>query len=141
MEELETLTRKTLYFLIGGATLAAEGITKAMEEWSTQAQTLVDDCVQEGEIRYSQWTQDQPGSDIPSDHSHRPDPTDGYRPAPQVPRPPSEILRQRLLTLVRGDQAAADRLLLQEKQTNPGQTDRWYWEKVIYDLERDRQGG
>lgn len=138
MEELETFTRKTLYFLIGGASLAAEGITQALEDWSAQAQTLVDDCVEEGETRYGQWTQDSTGSNTPPE---RPDPTVGYTPDPQMPRAPSETLRQRLLTLVRGDHAAAERLLLQEKQTNPGQTDRWYWEKVIYDLERDRQGG
>ncbi len=134
MEELEDFGRKTLYFLIGGATLAAEGITKAMEDWSTQAQTVVDDCVQEGEIRYGQWTREQEGS------SSEPDQNDGYTPNTVVPHAPSETLRQRLMALVRGDQALAERLLLQEKQSNPGQTDRWYWEKVIYDLERDLQG-
>lgn len=133
MEELETFTRKTLYFLIGGASLAAEGISKAMEDWSTQAQTLVDDCVHEGEVRYSQWSHEQ---QVQDNQSHIQ--TDRNSIHPDVPRAPSETLRQRLMNLVQGNQAQAERLLLQEKYNNPGQTDRWYWEKVIYDLERDR---
>lgn len=135
MEELEDFGRKTLYFLIGGATLAAEGITKAMEDWGNQAQTLVDDCVHEGELRYDQWTREQGESSSEPDQANN-----DYTSSTEIPRAPSETLRQRLMTLVRGDQSLAERLLLQEKQSNPGQTDRWYWEKVIYDLERDLKG-
>ncbi|WP_242055459.1 hypothetical protein [Nostoc flagelliforme] len=43
-----------------------------------------------------------------------------------------------LLTLLKGDVATAKRLLLQQRRRKPGQSDNWYLEKVIYDLERDR---
>lgn len=48
------------------------------------------------------------------------------------------ILRQRLLRLVGGQWAIAERLLDQAKFDSPGMTEEWYLEKVIYDLERDR---
>jgi hypothetical protein len=70
----------------------------------------------------------------------------------QVPRKPSgkvshsyrtdprnRALQGDLLTLLKGDVPAAKRLLLQQRQRNPGKSDNWYLEKVIYDLERDRR--
>lgn len=58
-------------------------------------------------------------------HSYRNDPKNRY-------------LQSDLLILVKGDVAAAKRLLLQQRRKHPGQSDNWYLEKVIYDLERDR---
>jgi hypothetical protein len=58
-------------------------------------------------------------------HSYRNDPRNRY-------------LQADLLTLLKGDVPAAKRLLLQQRRKNPGQSDNWYLEKVIYDLERDR---
>ena len=46
-----------------------------------------------------------------------------------------------LLQAVKGNKALAKRLLEQAKFKYPGKSDRWYAEKVIYDLERDRAGG
>ncbi|MBE9050654.1 hypothetical protein IQ243_09550 [Nostocales cyanobacterium LEGE 11386] len=47
-------------------------------------------------------------------------------------------LQRRLLILLKGDVAAGKRLLAQQRRRQPGQSDNWYLEKVIYDLERDR---
>jgi hypothetical protein len=44
----------------------------------------------------------------------------------------------RLYQLVRGDIDLANRLIFNAKRKYPGKTEKWYWEKVIYDLERDR---
>ncbi|MDZ7956545.1 MAG: hypothetical protein RMY34_01330 [Aulosira sp. DedQUE10] len=53
--------------------------------------------------------------------------------------PKNRELQKRLLVLLRGDIAAAKRLLKQQRQIQPGKSDNWYLEKVIYDLERDRR--
>ncbi|WP_242063488.1 hypothetical protein [Nostoc sp. FACHB-892] len=52
--------------------------------------------------------------------------------------PRNRALQSDLLTLLKGDVATAKRLLLQQRRRKPGQSDNWYLEKVIYDLERDR---
>ncbi|BAY94784.1 hypothetical protein [Tolypothrix sp. PCC 7601] len=59
-------------------------------------------------------------------HSYRTDPRNRY-------------LQGDLLILVKGDVATAKRLLAQQRRKNPGKSDNWYLEKVIYDLERDRR--
>ncbi|MEH2269074.1 MAG: hypothetical protein V7K68_11675 [Nostoc sp.] len=53
--------------------------------------------------------------------------------------PRNRYLQTDLLTLLKGDVASAKRLLAQQRRKNPGQSDNWYLEKVIYDLERDRR--
>ncbi|WP_230966173.1 hypothetical protein [Nostoc sp. NZL] len=53
--------------------------------------------------------------------------------------PKNRYLQSDLLILVKGDVATAKRLLVQQRRKNPGQSDNWYLEKVIYDLERDRR--
>ncbi|HBL13764.1 MAG TPA: ABC transporter ATP-binding protein [Cyanobacteria bacterium UBA11162] len=52
---------------------------------------------------------------------------------------PSEKLQHQLFVLLQGDWKRAKRLLDSAKQNHPGFSEDWYWEKVIYDLERDRQ--
>lgn len=52
------------------------------------------------------------------------------------PQPGVGALRKQLLTLV--DRKTGDRLIAWEKQKNPHQSERWYLEKVIYDLKRHR---
>lgn len=66
----------------------------------------------------------QPGGKV--SNSYRNDPRNRY-------------LQADLLTLLNGDVAAAKRLLVQQRRNNPGQSDNWYLEKVIYGLERDRR--
>ena len=48
-------------------------------------------------------------------------------------------LENKLLTMLYGDRAGAQRLLNGAKQMYPGKPNDWYWEKVISDLERDRR--
>ncbi|MGB3239782.1 MAG: tetratricopeptide repeat protein [Geitlerinemataceae cyanobacterium] len=50
----------------------------------------------------------------------------------------SNPLQQRLLMLVGGQWALAERLIEQAKYYYPNMDEDWYLEKVIYDLERDR---
>ena len=53
--------------------------------------------------------------------------------------PKNRALQADLLILLKGDVPAAKRLLGQQRRNNPGKSDNWYLEKVIYDLERDRR--
>ncbi|MEJ1930815.1 hypothetical protein WDZ92_11185 [Nostoc sp. NIES-2111] len=53
--------------------------------------------------------------------------------------PNNRRLQHQLIQMLRGDTATAKRLLAQQRQRNPGRSDNWYLEKVIYDLERDRR--
>jgi hypothetical protein len=52
--------------------------------------------------------------------------------------PHNRSLQHQLVRMLQGDVATAKRLLKQKRQQQPGQTDNWYLEKVIYDLKRDR---
>jgi hypothetical protein len=51
----------------------------------------------------------------------------------------SPKVQRKLFSLLRGDRAAVERLIAHAKARNPGQSEGWYWEKVIFDLERDRR--
>jgi hypothetical protein len=57
---------------------------------------------------------------------------------PQTHGSVSAETERHLLRLMNGDRTAALRLVAQAKQRNPGRSEQWCWEKVIYDLERDR---
>ncbi len=48
-------------------------------------------------------------------------------------------LKSRLISLLAGDSAAAERLVNSRKQSDPGMPENWYWERVMADLERDRR--
>lgn len=52
--------------------------------------------------------------------------------------PLSRAVQNKLLKLVADDRKTAIRLVNQLKMRNPGMPEDWYWEKAIYDLERDR---
>jgi len=52
---------------------------------------------------------------------------------------PSLELQQTLLALVGGNMAIAQRLIDIAKQEHPNMPEVWYWQKVIFDLESDRQ--
>ncbi len=56
-------------------------------------------------------------------------------------RIPSNTTVQRLLTLTNGDQRLARRLLQSVMDRHPDKSEVWCYEKVVYDLERDRQRG
>ncbi|WNZ28184.1 hypothetical protein HJG54_35310 (plasmid) [Leptolyngbya sp. NK1-12] len=53
--------------------------------------------------------------------------------------PPHHPLRIKLLTMVGGDVGTANRLLQQCQKNHPGMETEWYFDKVIYDLIRDRR--
>jgi hypothetical protein len=50
----------------------------------------------------------------------------------------SSSLERKLLSLVGGDQSLATRLLFNIRWKNPQKSRTWCYEKVIYDLQRDR---
>ncbi|BBC22903.1 tetratricopeptide repeat domain protein [Pseudanabaena sp. ABRG5-3] len=52
---------------------------------------------------------------------------------------PSLELQQRLLGLVGGNMAIAQRLIDIAKQENPNMPEVWYWQKVVFDLESDQK--
>jgi hypothetical protein len=52
----------------------------------------------------------------------------------------TEGIDKGLLQATRGNKALAKRLLEQARFKYPGKTERWYLEKVLYDLERDGAG-
>jgi hypothetical protein len=41
--------------------------------------------------------------------------------------------------MVGGDQRTVERLLKNLRLKHPGESETWYWEKAIFDLERDRR--
>ena len=47
--------------------------------------------------------------------------------------------RQKLLRLVGGNAAVAQRLVSDVQTRNPGRNEQWCWEKAIYDIGRDRR--
>ncbi|TAE59871.1 MAG: hypothetical protein EAZ87_08105 [Nostocales cyanobacterium] len=48
---------------------------------------------------------------------------------------------KKLVSLLHGDTATAERLIAGLMLKFPGKSDRWYIEKAIYDLDRDRRRG
>lgn len=48
-------------------------------------------------------------------------------------------LQSRLIGMLAGDRAAAERLVDEVKRNFPSMPENWYWEKAIQDLERDRR--
>ncbi len=45
---------------------------------------------------------------------------------------------RKLLRLLNGDRRTANRLVANMQMRNPDKSDQWCWEKVIFDLQRDR---
>jgi hypothetical protein len=48
-------------------------------------------------------------------------------------------IRKQLTVMVGGDQRTVERLLKNLRLKHPGESETWYWEKAIFDLERDRR--
>ncbi len=53
--------------------------------------------------------------------------------------PPDSQLQNRLIRMLSGDRAAAERLVDHAKQIYPNRSEDWYWLFVIENLERDRR--
>ena len=49
---------------------------------------------------------------------------------------PTLELQQKLLSLVGGNMAIAQRLINIAKQDHPNMPEVWYWQKVVFDIER-----
>ncbi len=46
-------------------------------------------------------------------------------------------VRNRTIALMNNDMERIERLLDNARQRTPGKSEQWYWEKILYDLERD----
>ncbi|MEA5619520.1 hypothetical protein VB711_16975 [Cronbergia sp. UHCC 0137] len=74
----------------------------------------------------------KPSSDInrrTSNIKRKASPNSGYR---------SSGLWHQLLVKVSSDTATAERIISHLRRKHPGETDRWYLEKAIFDLDRDK---
>jgi len=114
MDELEHLLQRSFFLVVGSVSLGAKEIAQGWQSWQDFAQGWVEQGIREGESIWLEWTQSGPSTT-------------------------AAARRQRLHDLVRGDWALAERLLYQARQSYPGQSEEWYYDKVIYDLHRDYQ--
>ena len=121
MEDIETMFKKSICFTIGGLAIAAEKTSKFIEELPEQIESFTEEMVNRGETLYQEWYQES---------------TQGVSFTKVAPV--SAQLRNKLFSLVGGNRNLAARLLAQARQKYPGNSETWYYEKVIYDLERDR---
>ncbi|WP_353929335.1 hypothetical protein WJM97_13515 [Okeanomitos corallinicola TIOX110] len=82
----------------------------------------------------------QPES-IPKTETKRGDPLPNLKDI-KYPKPENKHknkqLQRELLIMLGGNREVANRLVSRQKQLNPGKTEFWYLEKVIFDLKRDR---
>jgi hypothetical protein len=46
--------------------------------------------------------------------------------------------RRRTIVIAGHDMERIERLLEIARRNNPDRTEQWYWEKILYDMERDR---
>lgn len=53
--------------------------------------------------------------------------------------PVRRATQTRLRAMLNGDVQTMTRLLERARERNPGRSEQWIWEKVIFDLERDRR--
>lgn len=121
MEELNDFAKRAFYLAVGAASQIAEEVEKNLNELGSQAQEffqdpqgVAEDLIERGEAEVN-------GANIPRNGQ------------------PSARLKRQLYNLVLGDMELADRLLASAREKYPNQSEDWYWEKVIRDLERDRR--
>jgi hypothetical protein len=119
MDDLEKLTKEAFSFFVQGVNQAFEETEKILQDVGEQIHIIADDLIRDGELKFNEfneWLNEQ----------------QNYSSQPRLE------LRQKLFVLVNGNWELAHRLLESVRRNYPGQTEDWYWEKVIYDLERDR---
>jgi len=63
---------------------------------------------------------------------------------PTIPKQPEEeftsnYLKNRLIARLSGDVAAAERLIQQAKENDPGMPENWYCEKVLNELDQNQE--
>lgn len=116
-QDLETLTQKTFYFCLGATSSIVQNTQENLQELSKNAQKTVEELIKKGEdVCYN-------SPEINFDNFQNKDYV-------------NIGLKTRLFMLVKGDKDLAERLINLQKRKNPGHREEWYWEKVIYDLER-----
>lgn len=122
MDELEKFSNEAFNAFIEGVNHVAEETEKILQNLGEQVQTIAEEFLREGEHQCNElnnwWNESL---------NHQ----TSYSNQPRVE------LRRRLFTLVHGNENLADRLLDSVRRKYPNQSEDWYWEKVIYDLERD----
>ncbi|NER37554.1 MAG: hypothetical protein F6J93_26925 [Oscillatoria sp. SIO1A7] len=118
---MNDFAKRAFYLAVGAASQIAEEVEKNLNELGSQAQEffqdpqrVLDDLIERGEAEVN-------GANIPRRDE------------------PSARLKRQLYNLVLGDMELADRLLASVRERYPNQSEDWYWEKVIRDLERDRR--
>ncbi|ACB53940.1 hypothetical protein cce_4592 [Crocosphaera subtropica ATCC 51142] len=116
--DLENLTQKTFYFCLGATSSIVQNTQDNLQQLSKNAQQTVEELIKRGEDTYSH----SPEINFPNF---------------QTQESVNIGLKTRLFMLVKGDKDLAERLINLQKQKNPGHPEKWYWEKVIYDLERN----
>ncbi|MBD2462163.1 hypothetical protein H6G89_14015 [Oscillatoria sp. FACHB-1407] len=119
MDDLTDFLQKTMYLGVGLAAYAFEKIEhldESLAELHRQTQRTVEELIDKGEQVVAQNNQTNSAS---TNWQVRP-------------------LHRRLLELVNGNEELANRLVERTRMSNPDQTLIWVYEKVIYDLERDR---
>ncbi|MEL4897528.1 hypothetical protein [Crocosphaera sp. Alani8] len=115
--DLEDLTEKTFYFFLGATSSIVENTQQNLRQLSTNAEKTVKELIDIGEDTYSSSPETNFSNFQSKDYV-------------------SVGLKKHLFMLVKGDKDLAQRLIELQKRKNPGYPEKWYWEKVIYDLER-----
>lgn len=116
MDKWGLFAEKAQNLFLEGVNMAMADAEQTFQEVAEKTQAWVDELAERGEEQCRDW--------FPSDWSA----TDT----------PSTRLHRELLTLLQGDEAVAERLLAHARRNAPNRSEKWYYEKVIRDLKRDR---
>lgn len=115
MSDFETFSKKTFYFAIGAVNFAVEKTEQAVRDITEQTQNFIEEMSERGQevaepkVQYRQWNTTA-----------------------------QKQLWEQLMVLVARDEDLANRLISSAKTSYPGHSEGWYLDKVIHDLERDR---
>ena len=113
---------------LGNLNYASENYQLAAQLFSQQGNS----AMQQSMLKAIQQIKFEYRSPVTRSQVSRPNPAvSSGRISPQV--------QARLMRLVSYDRKIVTRLVEQLKLKNPGMSEDWYWEKAIYDLERDRR--
>ena len=110
--ELEKIGDEIFCSVIEGSIEALKGTKEILLDLSYNTQNFLDETIAEAQAAYNERQYRQ--------------------------EVPSQEVKQRLYSLLGGNKEIAERLIATEQEKNPGYPEKWYWEKVIYDLQSDR---
>jgi len=112
MDKWGRFAEKAHNLFLEGVNMAMEDAEATFREVTDKTQAWMDELVERGEEQYNDWFK----------------PTDTA----------TNRLHRELLTLLQEDEAVAERLLAHARCNYPNRSEKWYYEKVISDLKRDR---